>query len=68
MEVVRNQRHSAEVHGGDLSAFSRLIPRHSPLLKAFDRIKMALWRVLLRLSSQLHDPDGHAAMDATVFD
>jgi len=37
-------------------------------VKAFDRIKMAVWRVLLRLSAQLHEPSGHAAMDATFFD
>ena len=29
---------------------------------------MAVWRVLLRLSAQLHDLSGHAAMDATFFD
>jgi IS5 family transposase len=34
----------------------------------FDRIKTALWRVLLRLSAQLHEPSGHAAIDATFFD
>ena len=44
------------------------LPDHSTLVKAFDRIKMAVWRVLLRLSAQLHEPSGHAAMDATFFD
>ena len=44
------------------------LPDHSTLVKAFDRIKMAVWRVMLRLSAQLHDPSGHAAMDATFFD
>ncbi|GGC56952.1 hypothetical protein GCM10007209_18450 [Haloferax sulfurifontis] len=29
---------------------------------------MKIWRVLLRLSAQLHDPSGHAAIDATFFD
>ncbi len=29
---------------------------------------MKIWRVLLRLSSELHDPSDHAAIDATVFD
>jgi IS5 family transposase len=43
-------------------------PHHSTLVKWFDRIKTALWRVLLRLSAQLHDPSGHAAIDATFFD
>jgi len=37
-------------------------------VKAFDRIKMAVWRVVLRLSAQLHEPSGHTAMDATFFD
>jgi len=44
------------------------LPDHSTLVKWFDRIKTALWRVLLRLSSELHDPSGHAAIDATFFD
>ncbi|RQG89381.1 IS5 family transposase [Natrarchaeobius chitinivorans] len=44
------------------------LPDHSTLVKAFDRIKMAVWRVVLRLSAQLHEPSGHAAMDATFFD
>ncbi|MEY7851744.1 IS5 family transposase [Natrarchaeobius sp. A-rgal3] len=44
------------------------LPDHSTLVKAFDRIKIAVWRVLLRLSAQLHEPSGHAAMDATFFD
>jgi len=44
------------------------LPDHSTLVKAFDRLKTALWRVLLRLSAQLHDPSGHAAIDATFFD
>ncbi|MEA5409888.1 IS5 family transposase [Haloarculaceae archaeon H-GB2-1] len=44
------------------------LPHYSTLVKWFDRIKTALWRVLLRLSAQLHDPSGHAAIDATFFD
>jgi IS5 family transposase len=44
------------------------LPDHSTLVKVFDRLKPALWRVLLRLSSELHDPSGHAAIDATFFD
>jgi IS5 family transposase len=34
----------------------------------FDRIKAALCRVLLRLSAQLHEPSGYAAIEATFFD
>jgi IS5 family transposase len=44
------------------------LPHHSTLVKWFDRIKTALWRVLLRLSPQLHESSGHAAIDATFFD
>jgi IS5 family transposase len=44
------------------------LPDHSTLVKAFDRFEMKVWRVLLRLSSELHDPSGHAAIDATFFD
>ncbi|SFT02871.1 IS5 family transposase [Halostagnicola kamekurae] len=44
------------------------LPDHSTLVKWFDKIKTALWRVLLRLSAQLHEPSGHAAIDATFFD
>jgi len=43
------------------------LPHHSTLVKAFDRFKIKLWRVLLRLSSELHDLSGHAAVDATSF-
>jgi len=42
------------------------LPDHSTLVKWFDRIKTALWRVLLlRLAAQLHGQSGHAAIDAT---
>jgi len=44
------------------------LPHHSTLVKAFDRLEMKIWRVLLRLSAQLHDTADHAAMDATFFD
>lgn len=44
------------------------LPDHSTLVKAFDSFEMKIWRVLLRLSSELHDTADHAAMDATFFD
>jgi len=44
------------------------LPDHSTLVKAFDRFQMNIWRVLLRLSAQLHDLSCHAAIDATFFD
>jgi len=40
----------------------------SALCKSFDRAPMAVWRELLRLSSELLDQSGHAAIDATYFD
>ncbi len=45
-----------------------VIPHHSTLVKAFERLQIEVWRVLLRLSAQLHDTAGHGAMDATFFD
>lgn len=48
-------------------------PDHSTLVKAFDKIKMAVWRMLLRLAVRLYKPlgyaaSGYAAIDATFFD
>jgi len=53
---------------GEIGLDAADLPDHSTLVKWFDRIKTALWRVLLRLSAQLHEPSGHAAIDATFFD
>jgi len=53
---------------GEIGLEAADLPDHSTLVKWFDRIKTAMWRVLLRLSSQLHDLSGHAAIDATFFD
>ncbi|WP_284009196.1 MULTISPECIES: IS5 family transposase [Haloarcula] len=53
---------------GEIGLDTADLPDHSTLIKWFDRIKTALWRVLLRLSAQLHEPSGHAAIDATFFD
>ena len=43
-------------------------PGPSALCKSFDRAPMRIWRELLRLSSELLDQNGHAAIDATYFD
>jgi IS5 family transposase len=53
---------------GEIGLDAADLPDHSTLVKWFDRIKTALWRVLLRLSAQLHEPSSHAAIDATFFD
>lgn len=52
----------------EIGLLKAALPNHSALVKAFDRIKIAVWQVLLRLSAQLHEPSGHAAMDTTFFD
>jgi len=44
------------------------LPDPSTLNKWLDRIEMAVWRVLLRHSAQLHDPSPHAALDATYYE
>lgn len=43
-------------------------PGPSALCRSFDRAPMSIWRELLRLSSELLDQSGHAAIDATYFD
>ena len=40
----------------------------SALCKSLDRAPMAVWRELLRLSSELLDQSGHAAIDTAYFD
>ena len=44
------------------------LPDHSTLVEVFERFQMKVWRVLLRLSLELHNSSGHAAIDATFFD
>ncbi|MBC9987865.1 IS5 family transposase [Haloferax sp. AS1] len=53
---------------GEIGLEEGNLPDHSTLVKAFDRFEMKVWRVLLRLSPELHDLSGHAAIDATFFD
>ncbi len=44
------------------------LPDNSTLVKAFDKFQMEVWRVLLRLSAQLHGLSGRGAIDARFFD
>jgi hypothetical protein len=53
---------------GEIGLEPANLPDHSTLVKWFDKIKTALWRVLLRLSAQLHETSGHAAIGLTFFD
>ena len=43
-------------------------PGHTTIYKSFDRLKMWMWRALLRASAQQHPQSGHAALDSTFFD
>ena len=40
---------------------------HSTLVKAFDRLTMAVYRVRRPLSARDHEPSGDAAIDSTYF-
>lgn len=44
------------------------LPARSTLCKAFDRLDMAVWRVLLNLSVSLLPNNGVAGIDASGFD
>jgi IS5 family transposase len=44
------------------------LPAHTTIYKSFDRLKMWVWRALLRVSAQQHSQSGHAALDSTFFD
>jgi len=44
------------------------IPDSSTIYKSFDRLKMWVWRALLRCSAQQHPQSGHVALDSTFFD
>ena len=38
------------------------------IYKSFDRLKMWVWRALLRVSAQQHPQSGHVALDSTFFE
>ena len=44
------------------------LPDYSTIYKSFDRLKMWVWRALLRVSAQQHPQSGHVALDITFFD
>jgi len=44
------------------------LPDFTTLYKPFDRVKMWVYRALLRVSAQQHPQSGHAALDSTFFD
>jgi len=44
------------------------LPDYITIYKSYDRLKMWVWRALLRVSAQQHPQSGHAALDSTFFD
>jgi hypothetical protein len=44
------------------------VPDYTTLNKSFDRLKMWVWRALLRVSVQQLPQSGYAALDSTFFD
>ena len=44
------------------------VPEYTTIYKSFDRLKMWVWRALLRLSAQQHPQSGHVALDSTFFE
>ncbi|WP_284011596.1 IS5 family transposase [Haloarcula pelagica] len=44
------------------------LPDYTTIYKSFDRLKMWVWRALLRVSAQQHPQSGHVALDSTFFD
>ena len=44
------------------------LPDYSTIYKSFNRLKMWVWRALLRVSAQQHPQSEHAALDSTFFD
>ena len=44
------------------------LPDYSTIYKSFDRLKMWVWRALLRASAQQRPQSGHTALDSTFFD
>ncbi|KAB7519434.1 transposase [Halosegnis rubeus] len=51
-----------------LGLYSDDLPEFTTIYKSFDRLKMWVWRALLRVSAQQHPQSGHAALDSTLFD
>jgi len=51
-----------------MAEIERLSERIAWIDLSFGGLEMKIWRVLLRLSAQLHDTADHATMDATFFD
>ncbi len=53
---------------GEIGLEAGTLPDQLPSVKTPARFEIKVWRVLLRLPSELHELSGHAAIDATFFD
>jgi IS5 family transposase len=66
-ETLNRLKYMAKIR--DALGFDRDdLPDYSTIYKSFDRLKMWVWRALLRVSAQQHPQSGHAALDSTFFD
>ena len=61
LEYMGEGRDALELDQDDL-------PDHTTIYESFDRLKMWVWRALLRISAQQHSQSGYAALDSTFFD
>ena len=44
------------------------VPEYTTIYKSFDRLKMWVWRALLRVSAEQHPQSGYTALDSTFFE
>ncbi|GCF16198.1 hypothetical protein Harman_41330 [Haloarcula mannanilytica] len=61
LKYMAELRDILELDQDDLSGYTTIY-------KSFDRLKMWVWRALLRVSAQQHPQSGHIALDSTFFD
>lgn len=61
LEYLTKIREALDLDRGD-------VPEYTTIYKSFDRLKMWVWRALLRLSAQQHPQSGHVALDSTFFE
>ncbi|GAD52477.1 LOW QUALITY PROTEIN: putative transposase [Halarchaeum acidiphilum MH1-52-1] len=66
-ETPNRLKYMAEIRDG-LGLDRNDLPEYTTIYKSFDRLKMWVWRALLRVSAQQHPQSGHAALDSPFFD
>ena len=61
LEYLTEIREVLDLNQGD-------VPEYTTIYKSFDRLKMWVWRALLRVSAEQHPQSGHVALDSTFFE